>query len=121
MSADTLNTETTEFEFTLFEKTDHHVARVIINRPEKRNTFSREVYRDLRAALELAKWDDDIKVVILKGAGEDFSAGHDLSQVGFVYGFGTAKSDRRPSQRTRLSRDFEELIPRRNYLLFFPK
>ncbi|MGC2174246.1 MAG: enoyl-CoA hydratase/isomerase family protein [Acidimicrobiales bacterium] len=116
-----MTTQHEEFEFSLYEK-DGHVARVIINRPDRLNALGREVYRDLMAGMELARNDDDVKVVIIKGNGRAFSAGHDLTQVGYVYGFGTgAPGERKPSQRTRISRDFDELTRRFMYVLLFPK
>jgi enoyl-CoA hydratase len=116
-----MTTQREEFEFSIYEK-DDHVARVILNRPDRLNALGREVYRDLMAAMELARNDDDVKVVIIKGNGRAFSAGHDLTQVGYVYGFGTgAPGERKPSQRTRIARDFDELIRRMNYVLLFPK
>jgi enoyl-CoA hydratase len=113
--------ESTEFEFSLYEK-EGNVARVILNRPDRLNALGREVYRDMIAAFALAREDDDVKVVIFKGNGRSFASGHDLTQVGYVYGFGTgAPGERRPSQRVRLNRDFDELVWRQNYILLFPK
>jgi enoyl-CoA hydratase len=113
--------ETKEFEFAIYEKKGS-VARVILNRPDRLNALGREVYRDMIAAFGEAREDDDVKVVIFKGNGRSFASGHDLTQVGYVYGFGTGgKDERRPSQRTRLNRDFDELVWRQNYVLQFPK
>ena len=55
------------------------VARVTINRPERRNAISWEVVRSLRGALARAKDDPDVRVVVLAGAGDKaFCAGADL-------------------------------------------
>ncbi|MBI4307899.1 MAG: enoyl-CoA hydratase/isomerase family protein [Chloroflexi bacterium] len=116
-----MTVERKELEYTVYEK-DGNIARVILNRPEKLNALSRELYRDILGAMEIARQDDDVKVVILKGNGRSFSAGHDLSQVGFVYGFGTGEpGERKPPQRTRLARDRDELTRRFQYVLLFPK
>jgi enoyl-CoA hydratase/carnithine racemase len=55
------------------------VATVTINRPERRNAMSWTVIRQLRAALARAGADDQIRVVVLTGAGDTaFCAGADL-------------------------------------------
>ena len=52
------------------------VARVTINRPERRNAMSWEVMRGLRRVLARASEDDGVRVVVLAGAGEEaFCAG----------------------------------------------
>jgi enoyl-CoA hydratase len=113
--------ERQDFEFSIYEK-EGNVARVILNRPDRLNALGREVYRDLLAAMAIARADDDVKVVIIKGNGRSFASGHDLTQVGYVYGFGTgAPGERKPSQRVRLNRDFDDLAYRMNYILLFPK
>jgi enoyl-CoA hydratase/carnithine racemase len=55
------------------------VARVTINRPERRNAMSFEVMAGLRDAFARARNDDDVRVVVLTGAGDKaFCAGADL-------------------------------------------
>jgi enoyl-CoA hydratase/carnithine racemase len=55
------------------------VARLTINRPERRNALSWEVIRSLRRHLDSARHDDAVRVVILTGAGDKaFCAGADL-------------------------------------------
>jgi enoyl-CoA hydratase/carnithine racemase len=55
------------------------VARITINRPERRNAMSWEVMRGLRQGLSRAKGDRDVRVVVLAGAGDQaFCAGADL-------------------------------------------
>lgn len=54
------------------------VARVTMNRPEVRNAQSRPLLRDLDAAFAQAADDPAIRVIVLAGAGKDFSSGHDL-------------------------------------------
>src|SRR5207237_4626324 len=72
----------------LYEVTDH-IARVTINRPERRNAMSWDVITGLRQAAADAKADDDVRVLVLTGAGEQaFCAGADLTgmrgDAGFV-------------------------------------
>jgi enoyl-CoA hydratase len=55
------------------------VAMVTINRPDTRNALSHEVVVELRAALQEAKRDAAVRVVVLTGAGTIFCAGADLN------------------------------------------
>ncbi|HEY6235704.1 MAG TPA: enoyl-CoA hydratase [Candidatus Elarobacter sp.] len=57
------------------------VAVVTLNRAEKRNALSLEVMRELIAAFEAIGADRTVKVVILRGLGPAFSAGHDLREM----------------------------------------
>ncbi len=57
------------------------VGIVTLNRPEKRNALSLEVMRELIAAFEAFGADRGVKVVILRGIGPAFSAGHDLREM----------------------------------------
>jgi len=56
------------------------VARLTINRPERRNAMSWAVLTELRQAIAEAKADTDVRVVVLTGAGDKaFCAGADLT------------------------------------------
>ncbi|MGO9876245.1 MAG: enoyl-CoA hydratase/isomerase family protein [Acidimicrobiia bacterium] len=58
------------------------VARVTINRPDRRNAMSYAVMQGLRDAIEHARADDDVRVVVLTGAGDQaFCAGADLTGI----------------------------------------
>ena len=64
------------------------VATVTINRPAQRNALSPAVTQGLRAALRAARDDGDVRVVVLRGAGDRaFCAGADLSTLGAGAGF----------------------------------
>ncbi|MFJ8816416.1 enoyl-CoA hydratase [Amycolatopsis thermoflava] len=54
------------------------IARVTLNRPRARNAQNRGLLVELGEAFERAEADDTVRVVILRGAGASFSAGHDL-------------------------------------------
>lgn len=54
------------------------VAVVRLNRPDKRNAFDESVIAGLADAFETLKGADHVRVVLLRGAGEHFSAGADL-------------------------------------------
>jgi enoyl-CoA hydratase/carnithine racemase len=58
------------------------IARVTINRPERRNAMSFEVMSGLRDAVASARDDTDVRVVVLSGAGDKaFCAGADLGSI----------------------------------------
>lgn len=54
------------------------IARVILNRPAKRNAQSWRLLREMDHAFTAAMEDDDCRVIVLSGHGTSFSAGHDL-------------------------------------------
>lgn len=54
------------------------VARLTLNRPEKRNAISTPLRAELIAALEAHDHDPDVRVSVIRGAGPCFSAGYDL-------------------------------------------
>jgi enoyl-CoA hydratase/carnithine racemase len=53
---------------------------ITMNRPEKLNALSGELVEALRASFRRAAADEEVKVVVLTGAGRAFSAGFDLSE-----------------------------------------
>ena len=55
-----------------------HVAIVRLNRPQYRNAQNSKVTYALDAAFTRAVEDDEVKVIVLAGNGEHFSAGHDI-------------------------------------------
>ncbi|MSV34011.1 MAG: enoyl-CoA hydratase/isomerase family protein [Bryobacterales bacterium] len=54
------------------------IARIILNRPEKRNALNAEMAAGLRDALQRSAADEAVRVVLISGAGKDFCAGMDL-------------------------------------------
>lgn len=67
------------------ETIDYHVqdgiAHIRLNRPEKLNTFSRQLIQDFHQALDLAASDHEAKVIILSANGTSFCAGGDLEMM----------------------------------------
>jgi enoyl-CoA hydratase/carnithine racemase len=57
------------------------VRTLVFDRPEARNAFDAQQYRLLKSALDRAADDDFVKVVILTGEGDAFTAGQDLSEM----------------------------------------
>jgi enoyl-CoA hydratase/carnithine racemase len=58
------------------------IARVTLNRPDKRNPLGPTTIGELLHALDAAKADANVRVIVLTGAGKVFSAGGDLSTMG---------------------------------------
>jgi 2-(1,2-epoxy-1,2-dihydrophenyl)acetyl-CoA isomerase len=54
---------------------------ISLNRPERANAFNFEMIAKLRAALEQAAENSQIRCVVLTGAGNSFSAGHDITEM----------------------------------------
>jgi enoyl-CoA hydratase/carnithine racemase len=54
------------------------ILLLTLNRPEKKNAFNVEQWKAFATELDAARKDDDITVVVITGAGNDFSAGQDL-------------------------------------------
>lgn len=69
------------FKLIIYEKSEG-VATITLNRPETLNAFSKEVVEEVLQALEDAETDENIRVVVLTGAGEKaFSAGADIKAM----------------------------------------
>jgi enoyl-CoA hydratase/carnithine racemase len=65
----------------ILPRLDGRVAVVSMNRPERRNALSEEHMRELTDFLKAAGGSGEVSVVILKGEGPAFCAGHDLSEM----------------------------------------
>ncbi|WP_223641097.1 enoyl-CoA hydratase [Corallococcus sp. EGB] len=63
---------------TLLTQLDAGVFSVTFNRPEKKNAFTHAMYEAATAALQEAERRDDVRVVLLSGAGGAFTAGNDI-------------------------------------------
>jgi len=73
------------FETIIYEKKDH-AAWITLNRPEVLNAQNNQLRRELVNALEMARDDDDIYVMVITGAGDRaFSAGADISEFPTLY------------------------------------
>ena len=67
-----------EFKDIIFEKSEEGIAKITINRPEVRNAFRPFTGREMQQALEDAREDSGIGIIILTGAGEKaFCSGGD--------------------------------------------
>jgi len=57
------------------------VAHIALNRPEKRNALSLALMQEMISALEELGRDQDVRAIVIEGAGPAFSAGHDLAEL----------------------------------------
>lgn len=67
-----------DFEDIVLEK-EGGVTTLTLNRPDRLNSFTTKMYRELSNIMNQIKKDDEIKVVIFTGAGRGFCAGSDVS------------------------------------------
>jgi enoyl-CoA hydratase len=69
------------YQYIIYEKSEG-IATITLNRPEALNAFSKEVIEEVLNAIEDIKADENVRVVILTGAGEKaFSAGADIKAM----------------------------------------
>jgi len=64
------------------------VARMVLNRPEALNAWTKQLGEELNAALDHAAEDPDVRAIVLTGAGRAFSSGADLKAGGELGGNG---------------------------------
>src|SRR5437660_12085988 len=57
------------------------IARLTLNRPDKRNALDDEIVREFKIALKAAATDETVRVVLVSGAGKDFCSGADLASL----------------------------------------
>jgi methylglutaconyl-CoA hydratase len=58
-----------------------HVARITLNRPDKRNALNDAMVTGIKGLLRDADGDERVRVVVISGAGKDFCSGADLSAL----------------------------------------
>ena len=80
-----------------YEINDRHIARITLDRPERRNAQDVEMTYELNEKFDRAARDPDVRVIVLDANGPHFSAGHDLRDpnwptpeqaIGVACGFG---------------------------------
>ncbi len=107
-------------ETVLYEKFTPEIVAVTLNRPEKHNAiFPPDMFNEITRKIEMAVDDDDIKVIILKGAGKSFCSGDDLNLAPYdTYGGAPGV---KPSQRVRVKAMLTWLNGMYRALLYCPK
>lgn len=56
------------------------IAKVIFNRPDKKNAMNPQLHEDMTKALEDLRYNDEVAVLVITGAGNSFCAGMDLKE-----------------------------------------
>ena len=64
---------------------DEHIATITLDRPDQLNAFTNKMVRELIDAFDRIDADDDVRVVLVTGAGRGFCAGADLSAGGATF------------------------------------
>lgn len=75
-----MTTASTTYSDILYDKHDDGVLVITLNRPERMNALGGDLVNELIDAFQRAKLDDDVRAVVLTGAGRGFCAGADLSR-----------------------------------------
>lgn len=57
------------------------IARIVINRPERKNALANDMRQQLTEAFHAANADDNVRAVVLAGTGDTFCAGADVSRM----------------------------------------
>lgn len=74
---------------TLLYSIENSILTITLNRPDAMNSFTVEMANELVDAFNSAGADDDVKVIVVTGAGKAFCAGMDLTRAGNVFGLDT--------------------------------
>jgi len=71
---------------------DKNIARITLNRPDKRNALDNEIVLEFKDALHSASENIDVRVVLVTGAGKDFCSGADLASLQQISAAGVEES-----------------------------
>ncbi|HKA20368.1 MAG TPA: enoyl-CoA hydratase-related protein [Blastocatellia bacterium] len=71
---------------------DQNIARITLNRPDKRNALDNEIVLEFKDALRSASENNDVRVVLVTGAGKDFCSGADLASLQRISAAGVEES-----------------------------
>ncbi len=108
-----------ELQEILYEVGDDGVAVITLNRPEKMNSFTRRMIEEWAWAIEQAREDDNVRAVIVTGAGQRaFCAGMDVQQE--AAGAGVLRSESGPAASRNSLRYNVHKVPRALMLLDKP-
>ena len=72
---------------------DKHVAIITLNRPDRLNAWTGQMEKDIRAAMEVAADDANVRAIVVTGAGRGFCAGADMN---ILTGIQATPGDRNP-------------------------
>lgn len=77
---------TSTYETLLFDVDDDGIATLTLNRPDQLNAFDLTMAGELEQVFRTDAWSDDVRAVVVTGAGRAFCAGMDLNADGNVFG-----------------------------------
>ncbi len=69
------------YETVLVDRPNEGVARILLNRPARRNAINVQMMLDLETAFRQFEHDPDVRVVVLGATGDSFSSGHELDRT----------------------------------------
>ncbi len=95
---------------TLIYEVEDNVLTLTLNRPERLNAFTREMQTEMIDALDRADADDEVRAIIVTGAGRGFCAGADLGAGGDTF-----NADGREDRESGLHRDGGGVLTLRIY------
>jgi len=105
---------------TILTERSEQVLTITLNRPEKLNALSPTLLAELKSAIDAAKFDPEVSVVVIRAAGRVFSAGYDLSEEEWIISQFPADFE----HGVDLQQDRDDIIDLLNYWLDlwqFPK
>ncbi len=82
---------------------ENHILTITLHRPERMNAFTVEMAQELIDAVNRASEDDEVRVVVITGAGKAFCAGMDLGSEGNVFGLDESLQPSLDDMQTRLN------------------
>ena len=108
-----------DYQSIIYEKSETgRVARIILNRPEKANTVSNQMLKEVMDAFDKAEEDYEVRMVVLKGNGRGFSGGFDLTPTQMFM----AKEGQDPRYNIERDRQVQlQLVNRFTRIWNFPK
>jgi enoyl-CoA hydratase/carnithine racemase len=91
---------------TLLYSVEDGIATITLNRPDKLNAFNTQMMKDMIAAFDATDADDNVRAVIVTGAGRAFCAGADLSAGAQTFDYDArGAADREARMRDGVQRD----------------
>ena len=85
---------------------DGRVGTITIDRPERKNPLTFEMYAELRDTFRRLRKAKDVKAIVLTGSGENFSSGGDVHEIiGPLVGFAEAKKPKKLLEFTQMTGD----------------
>ena len=80
-----------------------HILTITLNRPDQMNAFTVEMANELVDAFTRASADDEVRAIVVTGAGKAFCAGMDLSTGGNVFGLDESQEPTLEDMHSRLN------------------